>query len=575
MPETPASADFTAVQPPKPSRPRHDRSWRAERFMAVQEAVNEGQSLRSAAADADVARSTVRHWQKSAAPATAAFFETPAGLELLRSVLVGAHWAIAIRGGGGIRLVCEFLEMTGLSEFIAASWGTQQGVHVALEEAIFSCVKELQAELAQDMPVRRMVLVQDETWKDGMRLVAMDAVSRFIWVEKAAESRSAETWTQVVQQSLAGLKVEIVQCVSDQAPGLLSHAKRDLGVHHTPELFHVQHELSKGMSLALSRAEQQAERDEQAAHQRWEAEQERKKAYWTNPRKPGRPHNFDRRIAEARQEHLRASAAHQEMKDLRAESKALIGALSEDWHPYDLQQGKPQTPEQCEEKLEKSFNRLDEIATHADLPEKSHRHVGKARRVLPEMVASIVFFFVMIAQHLKPLGLCATVEQAVRDALIPALYLEWVSRQHPDADERRRLRALSARLLAPLQQADHPIQSLSAEKREQIVQVATECAHFFQRSSSCVEGRNGQLALHQHAHHRLGPRKQAVLTAIHNFGRSDADGTTAAERFFAKAHPSLFKMVLNRMPWPARPAKRRWRPPEKTSPLAVAESAAA
>ncbi|WP_223296651.1 DUF6399 domain-containing protein [Thiorhodovibrio frisius] len=82
----------------------------------------------------------------------------------------------------------------------------------------------------------------------------------------------------------------------------------------------------------------------------------------------------------------------------------------------------------------------------------------------------------------------------------------------------------------------------------------------FQRSSSCVEGRNGFLALYQHGHHRLSPRKQEVLTALHNFAIKRPDATTAAERFFAQPHPSLFEQVLERMPWPARPAQRRPRP---------------
>ena len=75
-------------------------------------------------------------------------------------------------------------------------------------------------------------------------------------------------------------------------------------------------------------------------------------------------------------------------------------------------------------------------------------------------------------------------------------------------------------------------------------QVAGECADLFQRSSSCVEGRNGFLALYQHGHHRLGPRKQQVLTALHNFAIQRLDGTTAAQRFFAQPHPSLFEQVL-------------------------------
>jgi hypothetical protein len=68
--------------------------------------------------------------------------------------------------------------------------------------------------------------------------------------------------------------------------------------------------------------------------------------------------------------------------------------------------------------------------------------------------------------------------------------------------------------------------------------------------SSGVEGRNGQLALHHHGRHRLSDRKLAALTAVHNYHIRRADDTTAAERFFGRAHETLFAQVLQRMPLP-------------------------
>jgi hypothetical protein len=100
------------------------------------------------------------------------------------------------------------------------------------------------------------------------------------------------------------------------------------------------------------------------------------------------------------------------------------------------------------------------------------------------------------------------------------------------------------------------------ETSAQVEQVAGACADVFQRSSSCVEGRNGQLSLHHHGRHRLSDRKLAALTAVHNFHICRADGTTAAERFFGRAHPALFERLLLRVPLPPRPRRRRTRPPK-------------
>ena len=77
------------------------------------------------------------------------------------------------------------------------------------------------------------------------------------------------------------------------------------------------------------------------------------------------------------------------------------------------------------------------------------------------------------------------------------------------------------------------------------------------RGSSCVEGRNGQLELRHHSLHRLSPRKLGVLTVVHNYWLKRADGTTAAERFFGGKPKDLLAWLCERLPLPARPARRR------------------
>jgi hypothetical protein len=92
--------------------------------------------------------------------------------------------------------------------------------------------------------------------------------------------------------------------------------------------------------------------------------------------------------------------------------------------------------------------------------------------------------------------LAPEIEHSVRQRLIPAIYLARVAERTTQARPRRQLRQLSANLLAPLNQPDHPLQQLDVGEREHIESVAVECADLFQRSSSCVEGRNGQLSLY-------------------------------------------------------------------------------
>ena len=226
MPDAPTAVDSSAERRPTPI---HDRLDRAKRRQAVAQAQHAGQSQRAAVASAGVARGTLRHWNTSAetsvaAPAgLAAFCETPEGVEWLRRVQMAAHWSISEQGGAGVRVVCQFLELSGLSAFIAASYGTQQAFQAELERQIVSEATDLSETLAKTMPHRTLSVAEDETWQDGMRLVAIEPVSNFILLEQASAARSAAAWSQALERALAGFKVTVVQGISDEAKGLLAH----------------------------------------------------------------------------------------------------------------------------------------------------------------------------------------------------------------------------------------------------------------------------------------------------------------------------------------------------------------
>src|SRR4029434_10841121 len=100
-----------------------------------------------------------------------------------------------------------------------------------------------------------------------------------------------------------------------------------------------------------------------------------------------------------------------------------------------------------------------------------------------------------------------------------------------------------------------PLAEQSQRKAE-----ATKLADVFQRSSSNVEGRRGDLALRRHPLRGLDhPRKRECLTAVHNFLLTRPDGTTAAERFFGQKPRSMFAVILESVeipPSPLSPARR-------------------
>ena len=171
-------------------------------------------------------------------------------------------------------------------------------------------------------------------------------------------------------------------------------------------------------------------------------------------------------------------------------------------------------------------------------------------------MATAAFFCATIQAEVEALGLAPESEAAVQQQLIPALYLERVAAHSTGAERRHALRQQSHALLEPVRRRDSPLQAISEQLRTDIETVAGECADLFQRSSSCVEGHNGQLAQRHHGKHRLSTRRLAAVTALHCFIRR-ADGTTAAERSFAHAPEPMFDCLIRNLDPPPRPTQKR------------------
>ena len=552
------------------------RLERAEQRGAAVARLATGQPQRHVAVELGVARSTLQDWCKpppvGAAPAVlAAFVATPAGVQWLHQVVVAAHFVITLHGGAGVRMVCEFLELSGLSAFVGASYGTHQALNVALEAAVVAVACEQRAALAVGMPHRAITACEDETFHPQILLVMLEPVSNFLLREQYAADRTAATWTQALRAGLDGLNVTVIQGTSDEATALRRHIETDFAAHHSPDLFHDQQEVSKGTSLHLARQVKQAGASVAAAQTSLDAERAAEQAYDAqSPRPRGRPPAFAARIEAALAVVVQAEADQVQTQARQAEARELVRELGTLYHPYDLEQGQAQPVARIAQRFADVWTRLQQLADAAELPTRARERLAKAQRLTIQFLATITFFFATVQAKVEALNLPPALELALLTQLIPALYLERVANRSTHAEPRHRLHALSRQLLEPLRQRDHPLQALPEAERARLEQVAGDCADLFQRSSSSVEGRNGQLSLHHHGRHRLSDRTLEALTAVHNFHLRRPDGTTAAERFFGRTHETLFAQILQRMPLPPAPARRRPRPPKPPALLAVA-----
>ena len=213
----------------------------------------QGLSLRQAAKTLEVPRSTLQAWRAHQEsldehPTVVAFFQSAPGLAFLHRLVLGIHLVCTEVGACGIRLVCLLLTLTGLDRFVAASYGTQQQVNRQVEEAIVTYRQEESARLAKDMPAKDITLAKDETFTGGLCLVAAEPKSNYIVLEQAAQGRDQDTWHTLMEKALSGLNCQVIQSTSDEAPGLLAYVEHHLGAHHSPDLFHVQHELVKAVA---------------------------------------------------------------------------------------------------------------------------------------------------------------------------------------------------------------------------------------------------------------------------------------------------------------------------------------
>ncbi len=128
-------------------------------------------------------------------PHVADFLQSGPGLAFLHRIVMAFHLVCVEVGACGMRLVCLFLNLTGLDRFVAASYGAQQQVNLHVEQAIVTYRRDETARLAQNMPQKDLTVTQDETFTGGLCLVTMDPESNFILRSSVAEHYNSFTQT--------------------------------------------------------------------------------------------------------------------------------------------------------------------------------------------------------------------------------------------------------------------------------------------------------------------------------------------------------------------------------------------
>ena len=533
-----------------------------QKIFQFEEALRYSGSQRKAEKLTGIPRTTYQHLNQRQKRGdldkiTSEFFRQPEGLAFLHQLTVAAEFVITQLCGSGIGVVKKFYELTQLDTLVACSFGTLHERISTLENNLVTFGAQQFETLGAAMSAKTVTCALDETFPSGICLVGIEVESNFILLEQFADKRDCKTWDQAMNGRLAALPIEVIQVVSDEARALVKYTRDCLSAHHSPDVFHVQQEIIKATTPPLRARIKSASTALNQANNSLQTWMGAKVAYDQCPSKPvGRPINYDRHIDDASETQAIAIGGVLDAVTRREDVQEANRGIGKDYHPFNLETGEKRDPEQLREKLNHHFSVIEKHAEQAALSQNSSDRIQKARRMVDSMVLTLHFFWSWVSSQINKFDMSDEMAEVFEAYVLPMSYLEQRIPKAKDAELKQQHRDLHQKLAKKLE--CNPVwQSKTESEKESLQSLAKKCALVFQRSSSCVEGRNGQLSLKHHASRKMSPRKLAASTVIHNYFITRANGTTAAERLFEREPDNLFEWLVENTDYPALPAKKR------------------
>jgi hypothetical protein len=474
-------------------------------------------------------------------PQEFAFFNSESGRNFVNRLIFGMIFCLVMPKSSSIQSLSDAMSFCGLGRFASLSYGSLCERKKAIEDDFLFCTKEEKTRMLKKASTLYITLCMDETWFKSMYLVAVDAVSGFILLEKRSESRTEQSWAEELQRENPDLKVVIIQAVSDEAAALIRFAKERTMGNHSPDLFHILHEISKGLALPLyhelraSEIEVAGLRKEHLAVEDFihnnlsHLNDDDTKELIT------KCDEFFSDLDEAIVDRDNAINACDEFR-------ACLNDFSYAYHPVDLTTGSIRSTASVMAEIYAIYGRLEDCAKPYN-SKKMLAHIEKARRVCNPMEKTLEFVLKYVKCVIQSEGFCDHISRQIGMRLVPAAYLERVAGQTKDRERSRKLLELSLSIREKAM-SSHALSNLPKAELDRIVPLAKVLSGVFQRSSSCVEGRNGFLSLKFHNSRGLSDRQIEVFTNLANFVSHRSDGTTAAERFFHIEQRDIMETVF-------------------------------
>lgn len=539
----------------------HQKITKLDQSKALAE-LQKGRTQQEVAEEIGTARSTLATWKqrdvrlKSGTDSEiACFLESPAGVVFLHRLISTSLLIFHTSGNCGLPCVQTFLKLNHFHKFIGTSIGSLNKASQRMDELLVQFGSLEKARMGALMDHKDITGALDENFiMQFMTLILMEPVSGFILSEELAEKRDAETWQKITEEAMKGLNITIHQMTGDAGTGLTKYTVKVLGAHKSPDLFHIQQDITRGLTSVLARRLKQAEKDLEVAQFKKKTGMEKLSAL---AKEPGISiessqvikHGFS--VCEADKEEEKCKKALEEGQEDYKKAQIARRKITESYHPFDLETGKVRLPEELEISLQESHKTLKELSNKAGCSEKQQKNLKKAEDTYGSMKHTLAFFWQCILIIMLRLKLSDS-EDVFFKKLIALIYLKMVRDKSEKKKEKEKLQNTINRLEVEID-ATELWRLLDPDKKELWKKIAQECARVFQRSSSAVEGRNGALSLKFHAFHRLSKTKMNALTVLHNFFSTRKDKTTAAERFFEQKQENLVDWLLDHFDFSLRP----------------------
>ena len=223
----------------------------------------------------DIPRSTLQYWHQRKERIDAAiqrwspFLSLRPALLFFTEFVLAAHFVMTLLGPCGVRLVCRFLELTWLGSLCGLFlWASTAGIRLdgAGHRRVWSGRRP--AVVGRDGFPRRWPCVRTRPFHPETCLVAIEPVSNFILLEQyQRRPQGGPPGRRPWRKPSAIGRSRLSKPPAMKRGGCVIILRKTWPAHHSPDLFHVQHEIVRGMSAPLSAKKRQAEKGVEEASQ--------------------------------------------------------------------------------------------------------------------------------------------------------------------------------------------------------------------------------------------------------------------------------------------------------------------